>query len=376
MDVLDTGATSADVRKALSFRHVAIVSTAEPGGLASSVKWGLEQTGRQATLIPYTDWVPNISYPALRGVGALSRAIGAIGRPGAERKLVATVAKLKPDLTLLVKCDDLHQSTYRAIKRAAPAPLVAFHPDDPWNRGLFMLLGVSHRRALLQIRAVDVHFLWSRKLVEKARQMGANSARYMPLAYDPTLHPRAQTLSNEDRRRYGADVAFIGNWDGEREKWLAPLTDAGVNLAIWGSIYWSRRCGHSGLRRAFRGRPLQGAEQAIAVAATPINLNILRCQNKGACNMRTFEIPGMGGFMLHERSPEAAQYFPPGIACGDFGSPAELVSAVQYWLAHPEERMRVAEEGYRRAMAWTYREWSARLIDHVTSALSDSSQPL
>jgi spore maturation protein CgeB len=41
-----------------------------------------------------------------------------------------------------------------------------------------------------------------------------------------------------------------------------------------------------------------------------VTLNILRKQNRTSHNMKTFEIPGMGGLMLTERSYEQNNFFP------------------------------------------------------------------
>jgi spore maturation protein CgeB len=332
--------------------------------MALSVERGFRALGCEVKLVPYMDWLPRIA--GFRGAGALSRAGAVFLRPGLELRLLGELLVFRPEMVLFLKSDDLHGALYAALRRAiAGVKLVGYHPDDPWNQATFSKRGPSHARALLQMKAMDAMFLWSRPLVERARTEGVR-AHYLPFACDPSLHPRISSVSDGEQRQFGADLCFIGNWDEERERWLGPLADAGLGLAVWGTDYWRDRCQHEGLRRAWRGRPLLGREQAVATAASAVIVNVLRRQNKGACNMRTFEIPCLGGFMLHERSDEAAAIFPPGVACGDFGSPEELVIAARRYLAHPEARSQIAAEGHRRALAWTYREWCEAML----SALS------
>lgn len=345
--------------------HIAIVSSGAVGALGLSVKAGLEQLGRKVTYVPYTDWLPRLSQSTFRGSGLINRGLATVSRPAVEVRLVAALAKAKPDLVLFIKCDDLHGTTYTAIRRAVSAPLIAFHPDDPWNQARAFRKGPAHVRSEIQIRSVDAMFLWSRALTERAAREGAQRAFYIPFACDPALHPAIESVTPDEEKAFAADVTFIGNWDEEREAWLAPVADAGIDLAIWGADYWKNRCKHEGLRKAWRGRPLLGREQSAAARVTKVMVNVLRKQNKGACNMRTFEIPAVGAFMLHERSPEVAAIFPPDVACGDFGTPEELVSSLRRWLADPEGRARVAAEGHMRAMGWTYREWSAHLLERL-----------
>lgn len=357
----------ASVGPAPRLAHVCIVASGTEGAMGLSVKRGFEACGRRVTYLPYLDWLPTIGGASFRGSGLINRGLATLTRPAIEVRLVAALKAAKPDIVLFIKCDDLHATTYTAIRQATRAPLVAYHPDDPWNRATVFRRGPAHARSDQQIRIVDAMFLWSRELVQRASAEGAQRVFYLPFACDPLMHAPATEVSDEERALLGSDVCFIGNWDAEREAWLAPIADAaeanGFDLALWGSDYWRDRCKHPGLKKAWRGRPLFGAEQAKAALASRIMLNVLRTQNKGACNMRTFEIPCTGGFMLHERSAEAAAIFPPEVACGDFGTSDELVVAIRRWLADPQGRARIAAEGHRRALAWTYREWAMRVLE-------------
>ena len=349
--------------QATGLQHICIVSSGAEGALGLSIKRGFESLGRRVTYLPYMDWLPTPKVPIPRASDLIARGIVNLTRPAIEVRLVSALSKAKPDLVLFVKCDDLHATTYTAIRTAMGAPLLAYHPDDPWNQAGFLRPGPSHNRAEVQLRSVDAIFLWSRRLVERASREGAKRSFYLPFACDPILHPKVDVLGPDDQATFGADVTFIGNWDEEREAQLGPIVDAGFDLALWGTAYWKTRCRHPGLQKAWRGRQLFGREQAVAARASNVMLNVLRKQNKGACNMRTFEVPCTGAFMLHERSREAAAYFPPDVACGDFETQDELVAALRRWLADPDGRARVAAEGYRRAMQWTYREWAAKLLE-------------
>ena len=56
----------------------------------------------------------------------------------------------------------------------------------------------------------DYWFVFQRGQCPDAfRQAGAKNVSYLPMAADPTIH-HPMTLSEEDRRDYGADVSFVG----------------------------------------------------------------------------------------------------------------------------------------------------------------------
>jgi hypothetical protein len=337
-----------------------VVGGRAQAGLTASIARGFAAAGTQVTLVPYANWQHNLYRPSIRGSSLVSRPLAAVERPVAEARLVAAIHAQQPDLVLFVKTDDLHAWAYRGLRRVAPhAVLAAFHPDDPFRldgRG-----GASHARARVQMREVDRYFLWSHELCAQASATGARRVTYLPFAADPELHHPVE-VTDSDRAAYGGDVCFVGNWDAERESWLRHL--GFCDLAVWGNAYWSTRCRDAALRRRWRGRELIGVEMAKAARASRININVLRTQNKGACNMRTFELPACGGFMLHERSADLPGLFRPGLECDDFGSPEELVEKVRYWLAPEQAGMReaLAAAGLSAARRQTYASFAERVL--------------
>ena len=81
-----------------------------------------------------------------------------------------------------------------------------------------------------------------------------------------------------------------------------------------------------------------------------INLNVLRTQNKGSHNMRTFDIPACGGFMLHEYSDEVVDFFEPGKEMDTFKSAEECLDKIQYYLKNESVREKIALNGYNKVI--------------------------
>lgn len=342
-----------------------------PGGMAESIVKGFEALGTTVTMVRYSELTRGLVSIGGRAAGLLYEVATELARPVADRTMIRELARLKPDLVLVIKTDGLTARAYRQIKAATGARVAVFHPDDPFNVGRRVFLkrrgGPAHHRAPVAMRHADVYLTWSQDLMRRARAAGAREVQYMPFGCDPELHPRVDAADVPDELR--ADVVFIGTWDPERERWLKALAAMdGVNFALWGAS-WDTHCHDEALLRAWRTRPLLGKELSQAIAGGAVHVNILRAQNKRAHNMRTFEIPCAGGFMLHERSAEAAALFPPGEACDDFGSPEEMCDKVRKYLADPAARARIAEAGHQIARHYTYTDWAQRVL---ALALGDS----
>ncbi|TNF37896.1 MAG: hypothetical protein EP329_01900 [Deltaproteobacteria bacterium] len=337
----------------------------EAGGMPESVVKGMRALGVDVTMVHYAQVLGGLT--AIKGpaAGLIYETATEVARPLTDALLVAEIARLRPDLVLVFKTDGLPAATYWVLKLATKAKIAVFHPDDPFNVGRRVWLkrrgGPAHRRSRVAMRQADLYLTWSQDLMRRATAAGARDVRFMPFGCDPELHPRVDAAEVPDELK--ADVVFIGSWDPERERWLKALAAMeGVDFALWGAS-WDTHCKDPALLRAWRRRPLFGREMSQAVAGGKIHVNILRAQNKHAHNMRTFEIPCAGGFMLHERSAEAAEMLPPGEACDDFGTPEELCDKVRHYLDAPDARTRIAERGYELARTFSYTSWAERVLE-------------
>jgi spore maturation protein CgeB len=340
--------------------RVAVVGGYEFNALCESLTRGFRDAGCQAEIMPYLNWYPNLYNSSRRGSALASRLARSLYRPHVEAILLRTIEAFQPKLIIFVKCDDLSKAFYTRLRRVCKAPIGSFHPDDPLNQTLWLKSGSVHRRALHQIAQCDISFFWSKEVMQRAVTSIGRDCRYLPFAADPAIHHFVPNSDN-DTIRLGSDVCFVGNWDEERERWLTPIADLG--LAIWGGSYWGTRCKDERLRNAWRGRPLYGDEMAKACLASKVNLNILRNQNKDACNMRTFEIPACGGFLLHERSAALGEMFRIGVECAEFGTPDELRKTILHYLSAPAERETIADNGHKRSTEHTYLDRATRILD-------------
>lgn len=269
------------------------------------------------------------------------------------------VVESRPDLVLLVNGAFLMPETVVALRELG-IPVAVYHPDAP-------IPGNSNHRPEHNpvAREADLCCIWSRRLAERLQRAGARKVSYLPFAWDPEVFPHVGYRPPE-----GPDVLFVGGWDRRRERLLEPVARR-FELEIWGPDYWGARTRPgSPLRRCWRGRSLWGREAAEAVARAAITLNVLRAQNlPDGTNMRTFEVPGAGGFLLATRTTGATELYADGEAGAYFASRAELLQKIAYYLERPEERRAIA----RRAHETTAREHryvhrARRILQEVESA--------
>jgi spore maturation protein CgeB len=104
------------------------------------------------------------------------------------------------------------------------------------------------------------------------------------------------------------------------------------------------------------------AEEVFAAAAS---LNIMRSQNIGAHNMRTFEIPAMGGLLLTTRSEEQEEYFPEGRACLMFEGNEELKERIEWIISNPEHAMKIRKNGRENVVHHTYQARALTVLNEI-----------
>jgi spore maturation protein CgeB len=265
-----------------------------------------------------------------------------------NKKLMKDFQDINPDLIIVFKGYYLWPSTIKKISAAKKSLTFCFNGDDPFN---LASSGASNNNILNTIPYYDCYLIWTRSLIEPLLKAGAKRAEYLPFGFDPLLYSPLE-LSSQEKQKYNSDIVFIGNWDDERERWLKGLKD--FDLAIWGEGYWGKRCQDKELRLKWQRRAMYEQDMLRVLAGAKISLNILRKQNKGNYNMRTFEAPACGAFVLAERSHEAVEFFADNKEAAYFSTPEELKEKARYYLNHEDERLWIAKAGYERCICSGY----------------------
>jgi len=326
--------------------------------LASSYRRAFEKLGHAASSF---DYYGTKALPELGGrLGGILRA--PVDRRWAALRLLSVVRAQRPHLVFFTKCDDLPAWTYHALEGMG-VRTAAFHPDDPFRVKRFWQKGPSHRRAVAQMRGVDHFFVWADHLVERARACGARRASYLGFGVDPDFaHPLE--VDAMQRREVASDVSFVGNWDERREEWLAALAGR-VSLSIWGSEYWRDRCRTESLRSAWRGGTAEAEAFCRVTCSSRLNVNVLREQNDGGENMRTYEIPACGGVMISNHSVGQERVFRDGLEAFYARTPRELADLAVKLLQMPELLERVGKAALLRSEQNHYSNRASSVLEAV-----------
>ena len=171
-------------------------------------------------------------------------------------------------------------------------------------------------------------------------------------AYDPNTH-RPMKISEEERKRFGGTVGFIGDYEIERAQSIIFLVQHGISVRIWGPN-WGRKCRFRHPNMKIEGKPIWGVDYTRAICSFDVNLVFLRKINRDFQTQRSIEIPACEGFMIAERTEEHLNLFEEGKEAVFFDSDEELLDMVRYYMTHATERMRIAVAGRERCLKSGY----------------------
>ena len=249
----------------------------------------------------------------------------------AWKRIVPGVASHKPDL-VIAHSAWIPPETIREIKERTEAKVVSWFPDHPGNLGRQYLFAAPY----------DALFFKDEFLVDRARSIEKN-AFYLPEACMPEWH-RPVELTSEEQKKYGCDVTTAGNLYYYRAIIFERIMKK-CDVKLWGDV---PRWLDSPARAAYQGRSVTELEKSKAFRAARIVVNTFQGEVAGV-NQRFFEIAGAGGFQICEHRDAVGKFLAIGKEVVTFRNLAELEERIEYYLAHPEERKKIAEAAQARA---------------------------
>jgi len=281
--------------------------------------------------------------------------------PGANRRIRAALAQRPYDLLWIDKGLWIRPRTLREAKRVRPGiPVVSYSPDD-------MMIPIHQSPDFVGCQPLyDLQVTTKSYNVAELKAIGARDVLFIDNAYEPAAH-RPVDLDEAERRRFGADVGFVGTYEHDRASQMLRLARAGIPVTIWGGNWEQFRESDTNLR--IRREELVGLDYAKAINGARINLGFLRKVARDLQTTRSIEIPACGAFMLAERTDEHMRLFEEGREAEFFSSFEELERKCRYYLEHEDERARIAAAGLVRCRrdGYSNRDRLRGVLEYVAS---------
>jgi len=215
-----------------------------------------------------------------------------------NNKLLHKVNSFKPDVILVFKGMEIFPETLRKLKDKGIL-LSNYNPDNPF---IFSGRGSGNNNITNSIGFYDVHFTYSKSILSELNsKYPKSSVYYLPFGFDVS-----DDLYNECKKQPEiVKVCFLGNPDIYRADFIEKLCALGIEIDVYGHN-WQKYVNN---KNCTVFEAVYEIELWRTLSKYRVQLNIMRPHNLDSHNMRTFEIPAIGGIELAPDTHEHRLFF-------------------------------------------------------------------
>jgi spore maturation protein CgeB len=260
------------------------------------------------------------------------------------KEFISKATQTPYDVVWIDKGITINSKTLTYIRRFSPnTKIVSYSPDN---------MALRHNQSQNYLDCIplyDIHFTTKSYILEHMQRLGARKIAFTNKHYEQSFHyPRI--LNEEEMKRLGGDVGFIGAWEKERCDSVLYLAKNGIKVKVFGDKKWNEY-----ERENLEIAPgIYSEDYSKALQAFKISLCFLRKMNSDTQTSRTMEIPACGGFMLAERTAEHLELFSENKEAVFFSNDEELLEKCRYYLNNEEERRHIIKGGIQRCKTSGY----------------------
>ncbi len=259
-------------------------------------------------------------------------------------ELINIAYKFKPDVILIFKGMEIFPETLNKLRK--DFMLANYNPDHPF---IISGPGSGNNNVTEGVGLYHLHFCYQKSLQKQIENSFRIPTVFLPFAVETTDIEYRNPDDIEEIYR----VCFQANPDQYRVNKLELLTESGIEVDVYGH-------GWEKTRLKFNKKV---NIQEIATRSDfwkknqeyRIQLNLFREHTLDSHNMRTFEIPAVGGIQLSPYSKEQEDFFKDGKEIFFFRDDKEMVTLAHRVMAFEKNKaLEVRMAGRKRFMESGY----------------------
>jgi spore maturation protein CgeB len=190
------------------------------------------------------------------------------------------------------------------------------------------------------------------EMADKLLYCRATNIDFWPLALFDAMHDNTKTEATILAGERDIDIIFIGALFVGKMPLIARVKKAfGPRCLIHGLGGWKKNI-YFNVKYGFPGwvTPVAGKDYVPLYQRAKIGFNV---HNRGKFTVgsyRLFELPGNGVMQISDGDEYLNEFFTVGEEIISYQNVDDVIDKLRYYLAHNDERQRIALNGYRRVM--------------------------
>jgi spore maturation protein CgeB len=273
-----------------------------------------------------------------------------------NKKLRQRIEIFKPDAILVFKGMEIYPSSLQWAK-AKGIKLINYNPDNPF---LFSGKGSGNANLKNSISLYDLHLTYDLGIKKEMELTYKIRTAILPFGFDIEEKLFEKCLLQKEIIK----VCFLGNPDKYRADFLNRMAAAGIPLDVYGND-WKDFVTHANIT-VFD--PVYGDGFWLALRKYRVQLNFMRPHNPNSHNMRSFEVPAIGGIQLAKATPDHQTYFEPGKEIFLYTTITDCIEQVNKILnLSIAEANIIREQSRKRSLQsrYSYKERSKQLLEEI-----------
>jgi spore maturation protein CgeB len=281
------------------------------------------------------------------------------------KNLVQLCENFKPNVVLIFKGMELTPRAIRYLKNK-DIFLVNYNLDHPFK---FFGKGSGNKNVLNSLPLYDLHITYSKHIEKDLKHKFNNiNVSILPFGYAlaDNLYEKIIESFEETNR-----VCFIGNPDEQRKTFITSFLNANLKVDVYGEGWKKVGLSHENLS-IFNA--VYNDNYWKTLRKYRVQLNMFRPHNFNSHNMRTFEVPAVGGIMLGPFSEEHHSFFKNGSEAFFYNSGEEAIGLAQKLLSLPlQEANQIRENARLRSLSsgYSYKERAKQLVQSIKKEINE-----
>ncbi len=270
-------------------------------------------------------------------------------------QLLKLVKQLQPDVLFVFKGMELYPETLKKIKQQGVI-LVNFNPDNPF---LFTGAGSGNKNVSNSISLFDLYLTYDRRIKEQLVSKKVK-AEVLPFGFDITEEQVKACAAEPEIIK----LCFLGSADKERATFLNQVADQNIPIDVYGND-WDRFHIHSSITIH---PPVYDLEYWKVLRKYRVQLNLMRIHNPQSHNMRSFEVPAVGGIGLFPDTPDHRNFFEHDKEVFLYTSAVDCVSKVKELLQlAPHEATTIRVQARTRSLegGYSYKNRTHQFLEYL-----------
>jgi spore maturation protein CgeB len=266
-----------------------------------------------------------------------------------NQELIEVVDELKPDMTFIVKGTGITADTIVKMRQQHMHNIVGWIFDVTLG-GTFVKDVPEYTTMLAEL---DTFYTMDEDAVPELRKLGIN-AEWLPQACYPTMHGE-QILNSIQKRKYGADIVFMGSVGSihpNREALLSRLDEEGFDFKIYGEVLYPKDTEPDWVKDHHTGYGVKNQMHSTVCNSSKIVLGMDGWPHRSkSYSLRLYKVLCAGGFYLTTHTKNIEQAFKPGVHLDTYKNADDMIEKIIYYLNNDDERTKIAQQGQQEVLA-------------------------